>query len=135
MWSHVDFDAIVIGGADRDVDRRVLSAYADLQPESMSHSDTRAGRRLAGMVRASPLLLDEVSVVPLVSTRLRGDAEARVSGIVNAVTDSPCAGIAGEEARRWHAQLVEADLPGKLLLRGVRLRGIVPTAGGAVSTG
>lgn len=120
VWSHVDFDALVVAGAAPDLDRRVLHAYADLTPGWAAHADGRAGRKLAGLVHASPLALEELRVVPLLATGLAGDALARVEEIAQALTEGGNGAGAGgpsrQEVAAWRAQLAAADARGAFLL-------------------
>lgn len=119
VWSHVDFDAIVVAGAEPGLDRRVLHAYADLQPTWAAHADGRAGRKLAGLVRESPLVLEQVGVFPLIATALDGDGAARVDEIAAALIEATPAGAGGlvpEEIQAWRGQLAAAARRGAFLL-------------------
>ena len=73
--SHTDFDTIIVnaGGADPNLDRRVLHAYADQPQPWMNHSDTRMGRKLPGLAQRSRLDLVAVDA----PRRLRDRAHPR----------------------------------------------------------
>lgn len=119
VWSHVDFDALVVGGAEVALDRRVLQAYADAALAWAPRSDARMGRKLAGLVRGSPLALERVHAFPFVSTDLAGDALDRVREIEAVVADARARGAASPGAAdpaEWRRQLEEASRRGGFFL-------------------
>ncbi|MFJ5927911.1 methyltransferase domain-containing protein [Kitasatospora sp. NPDC092948] len=63
--AHVDFDSIVVAGADTDLDRRVCHAFADDAQSWMDHADGRIGRKLGLLLARSSLEL--VGVEPLLA--------------------------------------------------------------------
>ncbi len=60
VWSHTDYAAIVVGGADRVLTRRVMGAYADAAYLDLGHSEAEMGRGLATVVDRSPLRRTDV---------------------------------------------------------------------------
>jgi hypothetical protein len=66
--SHTDWDSIVFNSSNRELNRRVVSAYASTPQEWMSSADPYMGRRLRGLIRKSSLQL--VDVKPFVSIDL-----------------------------------------------------------------
>jgi len=55
VWSHVDYDALVISGADRLLTRRIGNAYGEASYLERGCTDAQMGRRLAAVVDKSPL--------------------------------------------------------------------------------
>ncbi|MGW2540899.1 methyltransferase domain-containing protein [Kitasatospora sp. NPDC001574] len=112
ILAHVDFDSLVIAGADADLDRRVCHAFADDAQSWMDHSDGRIGRKLGLLLARSPLKL--VSVEPLLtwSTELSGHAEDRIGQIRKALLSAARHGrdsVGPAEVERWYAAVCEAD--------------------------
>jgi SAM-dependent methyltransferase len=116
VWSHVDFEAIVIAGAEVALDRRVLASYADSALTWAAHSDARMGRKLAGLVRSSPLGLERVETHVVTCTELGGAAAARVEEIAQAARREAASGkgrVTLQEVDRWSAELLEAAARGR----------------------
>ncbi len=119
LWSHVDFDGLVVAGADPALARRGPPASADLTPSWAARADGRAGRKLAGLVRHGPLALEGVDVLPLVSSELQGDAAARIEEIAQALAEAGpdrAEGVTPAEIAAWRAQLERAAARGEFLL-------------------
>ena len=100
VWSHTDFDALVINSTDVQLGRQIVHAYADHTQSWMPFSDGRMGRKLAGVVRDSPLRLDDVDVHVTGSTELTGDARERVEEI-STVLERGAFELAADDVRRW----------------------------------
>lgn len=112
ILAHVDFDSLVIAGADADLDRRVCHAFADDAQSWMDHADGRIGRKLGLLLTRSPLRL--VSIAPLLtwSTDLSGHAKDRIGQIRKALLSAARHGrgsVSAAEVEEWHAALCEAD--------------------------
>jgi SAM-dependent methyltransferase len=114
VWSHVDFDAIVIAGPDRDLTRAVLHTYSDRPPSWMTTGDGQMGRKLAGLVRSSALQLQDVSVHLTTATSLEGDALARIDEIAASV-DTSAGTVSTAEVAEWRRQVEHADRAGEFL--------------------
>jgi trans-aconitate methyltransferase len=80
--SHTDFDSIIVNTSDMALTRRVLRAYAGLRQPWMAACDGRMGRRLPGLVRASPLHVQTVEAVTTVETTYTGQARQRLTEIL-----------------------------------------------------
>ncbi|MGW3043812.1 methyltransferase domain-containing protein [Kitasatospora sp. NPDC001159] len=109
--AHVDFDSIVIAGAHRDLDRRICHAFTDDQQQWMDHADGRIGRKLPGLVRASPLVSERVATWVTSSTELVGQAARRIENMRQALTHTASQGkglVDVEEVEAWHAAVQEA---------------------------
>ncbi|MFD4533498.1 methyltransferase domain-containing protein [Kitasatospora sp. NPDC058397] len=110
--AHVDFDSMVIAGADADLDRRVCHAFADDAQSWMDHADGRIGRELGLLLARSPLEL--VGVEPLLawSTEFTGHAKDRVDQIRKALLSAARHGrgaVAPEEVEAWYTSVCDAD--------------------------
>lgn len=113
VWSHTDYDALVIGGADRRLTRRIVSAYGDASYDAyaanlnLGRSDAQMGRKLAALVDSSPLRRTAVDAAVLIATRLDGEGPGRRR------IDDIAATVAGGEVDEWMDQLVAADRRGE----------------------
>jgi SAM-dependent methyltransferase len=112
IWSHVDFDGIIIAGADRQLTRSVLHAYSDHPPTFLSTADGQVSRQIPGFVKRSRLELTGVSIHQTTSHSLTGDARARVEEIAGAV-DLEAADLSSDDIATWMRQLLDADQGGK----------------------
>ncbi|MFF4343166.1 methyltransferase domain-containing protein [Kitasatospora sp. NPDC001540] len=112
VLAHVDFDSVVITGADADLDRRVCHAFADDVQSWMDRADGRIGRKLGLLLARSALRL--VSVEPLLtwSTTLSGHAKARIDEIRKALLSADRhdrGAVSAAEVEKWYAAVREAD--------------------------
>lgn len=112
VWSHTDFDGIVLAGPDRMLTRKVLHAYADHPPVRTPQADGQLGRQLLGLVRQSRLHVVDVAVHLTTSTDLEGDARARVDEIAAALR-SGIADLSAEEVSEWRRQVDAAQGSGE----------------------
>ncbi|WP_280702313.1 methyltransferase domain-containing protein [Kitasatospora sp. GP82] len=109
--AHVDFDSIVIAGADRELDRRICHAFTDDQQPWMDHADGRIGRKLPGLVNSSPLTLERAHPWGTSSTELTGPAARRVENIRHVLTGAVRNGrtsVEVDEIEAWYAKIEEA---------------------------
>ncbi|MEU8926231.1 methyltransferase domain-containing protein [Kitasatospora sp. NPDC048545] len=112
ILAHVDFDSLVIAGADADLDRRLCHTFADDAQNWMDHADGRIGRKLGLLLARSPLRL--VSIEPLLtwSTELSGHAADRISEVRKAMLSAARHGrgsVSTAEVEKWYAAVCEAD--------------------------
>jgi SAM-dependent methyltransferase len=115
VWSHVDYDSVVVSGADRALTRSILQAYADAPPLG-GRSDPQMGRRLTAVVAASPLARTSVDAQALVATDLAGPGGHRINDITVTVRRSVELGmaeVAPTDVDRWLAQLRAAEERGE----------------------
>lgn len=105
VWSHTDFDSIVVNTRDTDLDlsRRVLHAYADQPQPWMHHSDARMGRKLPGLVQRSRLDLVAVDAHVVCATEPTPEVQDRLDDISRSLTGSTL--IDPEDLDRWQAHL------------------------------
>ena len=115
VWSHVDYDSVVIAGADRARTRRMTHAYADLPREGI-RTDAQMGRKLAAIVARSPLRRTAVDASGVLATGLEGPARHRIDDMVGTLRRSARAGrtqVEEEDVDRWEAEIVRADERGE----------------------
>ncbi len=116
VWSHVDYESVVVAGANCRLTRSVLQAYSDAPAEAGSRSDPQMGRNLAAIVARSPLLRTATDAQVLVATDLDGPGGRRIDDIVGTVRRSVELGDACLEPAdvdRWVAELRQADERGE----------------------
>jgi len=118
VWSHPDYDSVVISGGDVELTRRIVHLFADLPDPTMNQADAQMGRKLAGLVGQSPLVLTAVSSHVLLSTALDGPARFRVETTVAALRVALRNGeveLREEDLDSWLASLENADGEGRFL--------------------
>jgi len=117
VLGHTDFDALVFAGADPELDRRIVHAFADLaEPWIGRASDGRAGRNLPGLVASSMLHAESVVVHSDYVTRLTGRASHRVENVVSGLSSAirhQGAAVSEQELSAWHSALIDADRDGR----------------------
>lgn len=116
VWSHTDYDALVIGGADRLLTRRIVGAYADSSYLGLERSDAQMGRKLAAVVDRSPLQRTGIDAAVLVTTSLTGPGRFRVDDIASTVAAGGRrheVDVEPAEIDEWVAQLAAADERGE----------------------
>ncbi len=94
VWSHVDYDSVVIAGADRARTRRLAHAYADLPREGI-RTDPQMGRNLAALVAKSRLVRTAVDTTGVLATELTGPARHRIDDMTTSLRRAAAAGWPG----------------------------------------
>lgn len=112
VWSHTDFDTIVVNTADVELSRRVLHGYADLAQPWMAHSDARMGRKLSGLVGRSRLTLADLDTQVLVDRDVSPLVADRIDNISAALADH--ASLA-RDVERWRHEVDDAIAAGDFL--------------------
>lgn len=103
--AHVDFDSLVVAGAGRELDRRVCHAFTDHQQEWMAFADGRIGRKLPGLLAASPLAVERVTPLVTTATELTGHAARRIESIRDTLADAAATGrgaVSAAEVADWY---------------------------------
>jgi hypothetical protein len=111
VWSHTDFDGIVVSGPDRLLTRKVLHAYSDHTPPWTPTADGQMGRQLPGLARRSRLEVVDVTVHLTTSAELDGDARARIDEIAAALR-SGIGDLSSDDVAEWRRQVDEAQAGG-----------------------
>jgi len=120
VLGHTDFETIVVTSADRDLSRRVCLTYAQLpvRYRHMANADPQLGRRLPGLVRSSPLRLEDVHAHVSVALELAGQARARTEEMATAVRRAAVQRlnhVTETELDRWLVELRAAAESGEFL--------------------
>ena len=103
VWSHTDFDTILVDPPDGDLSRAVLHAYADQPQPWMKHSDARMGRKIAGLARQSHLHLIRVDAHVLSECSPTPDVRDRLDDVMRSLATSAL--IDPELLARWKIEL------------------------------
>jgi len=118
VWSHPDYDSVVISGGDVHLTRRIVHLFADRPDPTMDQADAQMGRKLAGLVGQSPLLPRAVTSHVLLSTTLDGPALFRVETTVAALRQGCENGeldLSVQDLDSWMASLEKAADEGRFL--------------------
>lgn len=118
VWSHTDFDSIVINVPDLQLTRRVVHVYADCPQAWMDASDGQMGRKIAGLVHRSPLVVDEVHAQTDVATELTGDARSRIDemgAVLRKQAQTAEASLTAVDVQRWVTAVQSAAATGDFL--------------------
>ncbi|MGG2460580.1 hypothetical protein ACO0M4_12310 [Streptomyces sp. RGM 3693] len=105
----------MISGAPAELDRKILHAFADDAPPWMDSSDGRIGRKLPGLVEASPLVRTSVEVLVTHSTEFTGHAARRVGdirGLLRSTALRGCGRVDTVEVEEWFTAVQEASAEG-----------------------
>ena len=111
VWSHTDFDSVVVAGADVELTRRIIHAFADLADADMEHADGQMGRKLVQLVHHSPLRLVGIDSCSLLSAELEGPARMRIDATARALTHAAMIGasaVSVDEVLNWTAGVEQA---------------------------
>ncbi len=118
VWSHPDYDSVVISGGDMALTRRIVHLFSDYVDPTMDHADGQIGRKLPGLVHRTPLVPVAVTSHVLLSTELTGPARFRVDATVETLRDACRRGdvdLSLEELESWRQSLADADADGQFL--------------------
>jgi SAM-dependent methyltransferase len=112
LLSHTDFDSISVVADDRDLCYRIIRTYGDLPVvyAGMASADAQMGRRLAGLVRNSPLTCVWVRAHVTIDTDFTGPAATRVQEMAAAVRNAAAAGlgyVTTAEVENWLQDLAQ----------------------------
>jgi len=118
VWSHPDYDSVVISGGDIGLTRRIVLLFCDHVDPTMDHADGQIGRKLPGLVHRSALVPARVTSNVLLSTELSGPARFRVESTVDTLRNACREGtvdLTVDELDGWKASLDQADAEGRFL--------------------
>ncbi|MFJ5594745.1 methyltransferase domain-containing protein [Streptomyces noursei] len=121
VFSHSDFDSLIVSGPPAGLDRKILHAFADDAPPWMDSSDGRMGRKLPGLVAASQLTRSHVETLVTQSTDLAGHAARRVGdirGALRATALRDCGQVDTVEVEEWYAAVRQAAAEGRFFFAG-----------------
>jgi len=107
--AHVDFDSLVIAGADSELDRRICHAFADDVQSWMDHADGRIGRKLGLLLARSPLEVVRVEPFLVWSSEFTGHARRRIELIRDVLLSAADHGrgvVGPDEIKEWYGAVV-----------------------------
>lgn len=118
VWSHPDYDSVVISGGDAALTRQIVHAFADYADATMDHADAQMGRKLPGLIYESPFVPVTVTSNVLLSTELSGPARFRIEATVAVLRSAAEAGqvdLSMEQLESWMNSLEAANRNGQFL--------------------
>lgn len=118
VWSHPDYDSVVISGADAGLTRQIVHAFADYADATMDHADAQMGRKLPGLIAQGPLTPVTVTSHVLLSTELSGPARFRVestAGVLRKAAEAGESKLSVDQLESWMSDLEQADRTGQFL--------------------
>ncbi|MFF7168048.1 MULTISPECIES: methyltransferase [Streptomyces] len=118
VFSHTDYDALIIHGADRELTRAVCHGWAEFPEEWMDFSDAWMGRKVASLVRHSPLTVVGMDTHVTTATELTGFARHRIdqiSGALRTRAENGTGPLSAADIDRWVASLQESARTGEFL--------------------
>lgn len=112
LLAHDDYESQAYAGADRDLTRRAVSAYANSTFKSYPTSDGQMGRQLWSLFASAGFLEPEVRVLPLVNTKYREPFFGWVHAQFTADFVATVSDLTQAEIDRWHRELAAASQRG-----------------------
>ncbi|HEX5416412.1 MAG TPA: methyltransferase domain-containing protein, partial [Chloroflexota bacterium] len=113
LLAHGDYESLAYAGADRDLTRRAVYAYANSKFQSYEAADGQMGRRLWGMFSRAGFTDAEARVVPLVNTEYREPLVGWTLAQFNADFVAAVSDLTQPEIDRWHQELAAASERGE----------------------
>jgi hypothetical protein len=115
LVAHDDWESQVYAGADRELTRRAVRAYADATLAGYAASDGQMGRHLPGLVRAAGFPEVVVRALPLLNTEYREGRFGWVHAQFGAEAVADVSDLTQAELDGWRAQLQAASHRGEYL--------------------
>jgi arsenite methyltransferase len=110
--AHDDWESQVYTGADRDLGRRAVQAYAAATFGSYAASDGQMGRHLWGLVRGAGFREVELRVLPLVNTEYRQPLSGWQHSQFDAALVAGVSDLTDADLERWRADLAASSAAG-----------------------
>jgi hypothetical protein len=115
LLAHDDYESQAYAGANRELTRRAVHAYACSKMKGYAASDGQMGRHLWGLFSRAGFVDPELRVLPLVDAEYRepllGWTHAQFGADFVAATSD----LTQAEIDRWHAELAAASERGDYL--------------------
>lgn len=108
LLAHDDYESQVYAGADRDLTRRAVLAYANAKFQSYATSDGQMGRYLWGLFSRAGFADAEVRVLPLVNLEYREPLVGWSNAQFGASFVATVSDLTQPEIDRWRDQLAAA---------------------------
>jgi SAM-dependent methyltransferase len=115
LVAHDDYESMVYAGADRELTRRAVSAYANSKFASYAASDGQMGRQLWGLFSPTGFADPVVRVLPLINTRYREPLVGWTHAQFGAEFVAAASDVTQSEIDRWHVELSAASDRGDYL--------------------
>lgn len=109
LLGHGDYESQVYAGADRDLTRRIVLAYANAKFKSYPTSDGQMGRHLWGLFTKAGFVDAQVRVLPLLNTEYREPLVGWSLAQFDAAFVSAVSDLTQVEIDRWHRELAAAS--------------------------
>lgn len=109
LLAHGDYESMVYAGADRDLTRRAVLAYANSKFKSYPTSDGQMGRHLWARFSKAGFADAEIRVLPLVNTVYREPFLGWVLAQFDTAFIAAVSNLNQAEIDRWHAELAAAS--------------------------
>ncbi|MEU4493568.1 methyltransferase [Streptomyces sp. NPDC023998] len=116
VFSHTDYDALIIHGGDRELTRAVCHGWAEFPEEWMEFSDAWMGRKVASLVQYSPLTVAGLDTHVTTATELTGFARHRIeqiSGALRERAENRTGPLSVADIDRWVASVQESARVGE----------------------
>ena len=118
LLAHDDWESHAYAGADRELTRRCVRAYADVRFKSYAASDGQMGRHLWGLLRAAGFRETSLRALPLVNTEYKEPLFGWIHSRVPVDLVPPETAVTQPDVDRWHAQLAAASDRGDYVFCG-----------------
>jgi ubiquinone/menaquinone biosynthesis C-methylase UbiE len=131
VWSHTDFAALVVHGADPTLTGRICAAYAFLPQPWMGHIDAEIARHLPHLARQAGFRLVSLDAHVLTALTLDAHARRRIEEIAAVVRGQASRGqtdLTAVEVDTWYAQLTRAHQEGRFCFTETALIAVTATA-------
>ncbi|HVC32331.1 MAG TPA: hypothetical protein VNL16_02355, partial [Chloroflexota bacterium] len=109
LVAHDDYESQAYAGADRELNRRAVLAYASATFQSYPTSDGQMGRHLWGLFARAGFVDAEVRVLPLINTEYREPLQGWVLSQFAAPFVAAVSDLTQAEIDCWHRELTAAS--------------------------
>jgi len=109
LLAHDDYESQAYAGADRDLTRRAVCAYANSTLKSYATSDGQMGRHLWGLFSQAGFVDAEVRALPLINTEYREPLFGWIHAQFSADLLAAVGDLTQAEIDRWHRELAAAS--------------------------
>jgi hypothetical protein len=108
LLAHDDYESQAYAGADLDLTRRVVYAYANSKIGSYATSDGQMGRHLWSLFSMAGFVDAEVRILPLINTAYREPLQGWLLAQFSADFVADVSDLTQAEIDRWHRELAAA---------------------------
>jgi ubiquinone/menaquinone biosynthesis C-methylase UbiE len=112
LIAHDDYESVAYAGADRELTRRAVFAYANSTFKSYETSESQMGRQLWSLFTKAGFADAELRVLPLVNTEYRVPLHGWLGTQFSAEFVAKVSALTQTEIDEWRRQLAEASQRG-----------------------